>query len=168
RTEGGSRCGLDPGGRVLWQKSFDAGETLTWDVSDRLIVVGATHHVLGFDSKGAPRFDVPAASVTCVAVSPDGSSIAFGTADGKLHLAGADGKETKTLEGADAKNPKPYVSAQFSFDNQALVALTAQEAHLVAGGQIVQRSGGIAGRVAPIRHGALIFLSDGNDKIIVL
>src|SRR5262249_43820621 len=71
-------------------------------------------------------------------------------------------------EGADAKNPKPYVSAQFSFDNQALVALTAQEAHLVAGGQIVQRSGGIAGRVAPIRHGALIFLSDGNDKIIVL
>jgi hypothetical protein len=166
-TEDGSLTALDSQGAVVWQKSFDSGETLSWDVSDRLIVVGATHHVLAFDGAGEARFDLPAVSVTCVAVSPDGKSFAFGTADGRLSLGNADGKVTAQVGGGDPKNPKPYLAALYSADGASIVALTAQEAHVVADGKIAQRMGGVAGRVRPIRQGESILLSDGHDKVLL-
>jgi hypothetical protein len=166
-TEDGSLTALDEKGRIAWQKTFDAGETLAMAVGGNLIVVGATHHVLGFDATGNTVFDVPAAQVTCVAVSPDGRSVAFGTADGKLSLCGADGKVAASVGGGDLKNPKPYVAAVFTADGRTVVALTAQEAHVIEGGKIVQHAGGVAGRVEPLRRGDTILLSDGNEKILV-
>ncbi|MBI3856813.1 MAG: hypothetical protein HY293_14085, partial [Planctomycetes bacterium] len=166
-TQDGSLTALDEKGAVAWQRTFEAGETITGDLSDSLIVVGTTHRVLGFDAAGKPRFDVPAPSVTCVAVSPDGTSIAFGRADGTLSLGDAEGKVSATLGGGDAKNPKPFLAAMFVNDGKTLVALTAQEAHVIAEGKIAQRIGGVAGRVAPLRRGDAILLSDGNEKVLV-
>jgi hypothetical protein len=166
-TEDGTLTALDGQGKVAWQRSFEAGENLTWDVAENLIVVGATHRVLGFDGAGKALFELPASSVTCVAASPDGKSAAFGTADGRLSLCGADGKITATVGGGDAKNPKPYLSAIFTEDGRTVVALTAQEAHVVAGGAIAQRTGGVSGKVPPLRQGGSILLSGGSDKVQV-
>jgi hypothetical protein len=166
-TEDGTVTAFDPAGKISWQHSFDAGETLTWDAADSLIAVGATHAVIGLDRAGKKLFSIPAPSVTCVAVSPDGKSVAFGTADGKLSFCDAEGKLTSTVAGGDAKNPPPVLAAMFAADGKSLVALTAQEAQVVADGKIVQRIGGVAGRVAPIRDGAAILLSDGNEKVLV-
>jgi hypothetical protein len=166
-TEDGTLSALDGQGKIAWQKTFESGETLALDASERLIVVGATHRVLGFDAEGNAVFDVPAPSVTCVAVSPDGRTIAFGTADGKLSIAGADGKVSAVVGGLDPKNPKPYGSAIFAADGASLVALTAQEAHVVADGKIGARAGGVSGRVRPVRQGDSILLSDGNEKLLV-
>ncbi len=165
-TEDGSLTALDSQGKIAWQRSFEAGENLTWDVAETLIVVGATHRVLGFDGSGRPLFDVPAPFVTCVAASPDGKSAAFGTADGRLSLCGIDGKVTATVGGGDGKNPKPYLSAIFTEDGRTVVALTAQEVHVVAGGAIAQRAGGVSGKVPPIRQGNAILMS-GNEKVLV-
>ncbi len=166
-TEDGSLSALDGQGKIAWQKTFECGETLALDASERLIVVGATHHVLGVDAAGNAVFDVPAPSLTCVAVSPDGKAIAFGTADGKLSIAGADGKVSTVVGGGDAKNPKPYLQAIFAADGASLVALTAQEAHVIADGKIGARAGGVSGRVRPVRQGDSILLSDGNEKVLV-
>jgi hypothetical protein len=166
-TEDGSLSALDGQGKVAWQKSFDSGETLALDASENLIVVGATHHVLGFDAAGSPVFDVPARSVTCVAVSPDGKRVAFGTADGTLSIAGADGKVSAVVGGGDAKNPKPCVAAVFAADGTSLVALNGQEAQVIADGKIGARTGGVSGRVRPVRQGDSILLSDGNEKVLL-
>jgi hypothetical protein len=166
-TQDASLSAIDERGKLAWQKSFEGGETLALDASDSLIVVGATHHVLGFDLAGNPAFDVPAPSVTCVAVSPDGKTIAFGTADGRLSIAGADGKVSALVGGLDAKNPKPYLAAMFASEGASLVALTAQEAHVIADGKIGARAGGVSGRVRPVRQGGSILLSDGNEKVLV-
>jgi hypothetical protein len=166
-TEDGSLSAIDGKGKIDWQKSFESGETLALDASERLIVVGATHHVLGFDAAGNTLFDVPAPSVTCVAVSPDGKTVAFGTADGALSIAGADGKVGAVVRGGDAKNPNPYLAAIFAPDGASLLAATAQEAHVIADGKIVARAGGVSGRVRPVRQGDSILLSDGNEKVLV-
>jgi len=167
-TEDGTLTAFDAAGKIAWQHSFDAGETLTWDASEPLIAVGATHSVIGFDRTGKTLFKIAAPSVTCVAVAPDGASVAFGTADGKLTVCDAAGKPTAAVAGGEAKNPRPYLSAMFAADGKSIVALSAQEAHVIAEGKIVQRIGGVAGRVAPIRDGASILLSDGNEKVLVL
>jgi hypothetical protein len=166
-TEDGSLSAIDGQGKVAWQKSFECGETLALDAGENLIVVGATHHVLGFDAAGNAVFDVPAPSLTCVAVSPDGKQIAFGVADGTLSIAGPDGKVRAVVGGGDAKNPKPYLAALFAQDGASLVALTAQEAHVIADGKIGARAGGVSGRVRPVRQGDSILLSDGNEKVLV-
>lgn len=158
-TEVGSLTAIDETGKIAWQRTFDAGEELSVDVSDRLIVVGATHRVLGFDASGKQVFDVPARFVTCVAVSPDGALVAFGTADGTLSLADAAGKVTAAI-GGDARNPKPYLSAIFS--GTSLIALTSNEAHTIADGKIAQKTGGVSGKVPPIRRGDTIVPADGK------
>ncbi len=167
-TKDGTIAALDAQGKIEWQKTFDGGESFCCDVAPNLVAVGATHHVLGFDPQGGQVFDVPAARITCVAAAPDGRSAAFGTADGKLSLIGADGKIAWSVGGGDAKNPKPYDSAIFAKDGKTVVALTALEAHLVADGKIVHRVGGVAGRVRPVRREDVVLLSDGHEKVLVL
>lgn len=166
-SEDATLTALDDKGQIVWQRTFESGETLALDAGGNRIVVGATHHILGFDSGGNSVFDLPAAAVTCVAVSPDGATAAFGTSGGTITLLGADGKATVTVGGGDAKNPKPYLAAMFTADGRNLVALTPQEAHVLVDGKIVQRLGGVAGRVRPVRHGDAILLSDGNEKVLV-
>src|SRR6185436_7125576 len=167
-TEDGTLTAFDAAGKIAWQQSFDAGETLTWDAGERLIVVGATHSVVALDRAGKTLFKTAAPSVTCVAAAPDGASAAYGTADGKLTLCDAAGKTTAAVAGGDAKNPRPYLAAMFAADGKSIVALTAQEAHVIVDGKIAQRIGGVAGRVAPVRDGASILLSDGNEKVLVV
>jgi hypothetical protein len=165
-TEDGSLSAFNAAGKLTWQQTFESGETLAFDASDSLIAVGATHHLLGFGPEGRPLFDVPAASLVSVAVSPDGKAIAFGTADGALSLAGADGKVRTTLGGGDPKAPKPYLALMFSSDGSKLLALTAQEAHVIADGKIAQKQGGVTGRVPPVHQGDAILLSDGREKVL--
>jgi hypothetical protein len=167
-TEDGTLTAFDAAGKIAWQQSFDAGETLTWDASEHLIAVGTTHSVIGLDRAGKTLFKIAAPAVTCVAVAPDGASVAFGTADGKLTVCDAAGKPTSTVAGGDAKTPRPALAAMFASDGKSIVAVTAQEAHVIAEGKIVQRIGGVSGRVAPIRDGASILLSDGNEKVLVV
>jgi len=48
-----------------------------------------------------------------------------------------------------------------------VIALTAQEALIVAAGKAVEKIGGVSGHVRPIRQGGAILLSDGNEKVLV-
>lgn len=166
-TEDGTLTAMERDGKISWQKNFDTGETLTFDASKDLIVVGATHRVLGFDAKGNQVFEIPARQVTCVAVSLDGKTVAYGTADGALAIADAAGKSTPLVPG-DAKAPRPFISAIFAADQKTVIALTAQEATVVGVGRPAEKIGGVAGRVPPIRQGDAILLSDGNEKLLVI
>ena len=87
---------------------------------------------------------------------------------GVLRIAAAGQVTASVGGGGDPKNPKPYLAAVFAADSRSVVALTAQEAHIVSEGKIAQKIGGVAGRVAPIREGATILLSDGNEKVLIL
>jgi len=104
---------LAKGGEVLWQRSFPAGELLHLDAAPdgSLLVVGATHHVLGFDGGGRALFDVPTAAgfedhaghrdrpVTAVAAAPNGKAAALATLDGSVRLLGADGRAVWSVGG---------------------------------------------------------------------
>lgn len=167
-TEDGSLTALDVKGQTLWQKVFSAGDLVCLDANEKMAVVGATHHVLGFDTEGALLFDVPARSVTCVALSPDGRSVAFGTAEGTLSVGTLDGKFSTMPAEGDPKAIKPYVGLIFTSDGRSVVALTPQEARWVTDGKIVERRGGVAGRVKPLRRGDSIVVSDGNERLFML
>jgi hypothetical protein len=160
-TQDGTVTAFDLSGRITWQQSFDAARC---DIAAYgLIVVGATHAVLGFDRAEAALQD--GGLVTCV-ISRDGNRRLRHR--GRKATLGVRPDRSRRLSGGDAKNPKPYLAAMFAADGKSVVALTAQEAHVIADGRIVQRIGGVAGRVAPVREGASILLSDGGEKVLVL
>jgi hypothetical protein len=177
-TQDGTLTALDQAGKSQWQQLLNGGESWALDTSadGNRIVVGASQRVLAFDGNGKLRIDVPVTTeklvpaVTFVAITPDGSRAAAGAVDGTLTIVDSDGKRQWTVGGikpGDKGPPKPYLSGIFSADGKTLVALTANEAHVIdlANGSIAGRTGGVNGTIAPQRVGNDLLLSDGNSAV---
>ena len=101
----GQLARLDADGKRTWATEIDGGERWALDVSANgaLIVVGASHHVVGLNGKGQTVFDVPtkfndprygdvSPVVRCVTIANDGARVAVATASGRLMLLDAKGK----------------------------------------------------------------------------
>ncbi len=166
-------------GQLLWQKPVPGGEAWALDASGdgSLVAVGASQHVVCFDARGRRLCDVPllpegpVPAVTFVAVSPDGSRIAAGAADGRVTLLNPGGRRLWTVGGVDPAQqdarPDPYLAGVFSSDGGVLVALTASEAHLlnIATGRTAVRLGGCSGKARPVRLGSDLLLTDGARRV---
>jgi hypothetical protein len=179
-TEDGSLTWVDTLGLVSWKQPLNRGESCgeTWalDMSPdgNTIAAGASHQVAAFDGKRDWLFDMPAGDgktvppILFVAVAPDGKSVAWGTADGKLSLFSRRGKRLWSIGGVDPKDknarPNPYLSGTFTADGKALVALTANEMQVfaVADGKKEAAVPGIKGAVAPQRAGTGVLVTDGR------
>jgi hypothetical protein len=180
-TEDGTLSVLDAQGKGVWQKTLPGGEIWALDAAGdgSVIAVGASQHLVGFDARGTQLFDVPttddarSAVVTFVAVAADGSKIAAGADNGKLTLLDKAGKRAWTVGGVDpnVKNarPNPYFSGAFASDGKTLLAITANEGHIVnpADGKIGSKLGGLNGHIAPQRVGAELLVSDGRSAQFV-
>jgi len=106
-------------GKVEWQEAFTGGEAWALDASanGELIAVGASLRVRAFSRKGKLLFDKPAsgdkdaATVTCVAASPDGNHVAVGATNGKLAVLTSKGKPRWTVGGVSKKELADYETA---------------------------------------------------------
>lgn len=180
-TEDGTLTVVDAAGKPVWTKEIKGGENWALDVAadGSVIVVGATQHLVAFDQKGTQLFDVPttedsrASAVTFVSVAADGSKVAAGAHNGKLTVVDKAGKRAWTVGGVDPtmKNarPNPYFSGAFSSDGKTLLALTANEGHVVAvaDGKVGSKLGGLKGYIAPQHVGSDLLVSDGRSAQIV-
>jgi hypothetical protein len=176
-TQDGLLQALDKKGNTLWQATISGGDAWALDVSadGKLIAVGASQRLLGFDVKGKQLFeepltgDQPVPVVTFVAVSPDGKHVAAGAGNGKLTLVDAAGKRLWSVGGVNPNDknvlPNPYLAGLFTADSKALVVLTQNEAHgmSLADGKVTARTGGVSGSIAPQRVGTYLLLGDGNS-----
>jgi hypothetical protein len=167
-TEDGSLTALDGQGKVQWQKSFDAGETLALDVSEKLIVVGATHHVLGFDGSGQAGLRRPGSVGHLRGGLARTASRRLRHGRRKALARRRRRQGHRDVGGGDAKNPEALRGGDVRADGKTLVALTAQEAHVIADGKVAHRMGGIGGRVRPVREGDAVLVPDGHEKVLVV
>jgi hypothetical protein len=141
-----------PDGTAVWQKTVSSGEVWSLDATSdgKLIVVGSGPTVVGLDATGQQIFMAPPAAaapvhtVTCVAVAPDGSRVAYGLSDGSLWITNRPSEARALVPGVTAEDkktpPQPYLEASFAGGN--LTARTAREWHTigVADGKIAQRT----------------------------
>jgi hypothetical protein len=180
-TEDGTLSVVDAQGKNVWAKEIKGGENWALDVAadGSVIAVGATQHVVAFDAKGTQLFDMPttedarAGAVTFVAVAADGSKVAAGATNGKLTVFDKAGKRAWTVGGVDPnmKNarPNPYLSGAFGNGGSTLLALTANEGHVVAvaDGKVGAKLGGLKGYIPPQRVGSELLVSDGRSAQFV-
>jgi hypothetical protein len=180
-TEDGTLSVVDAQGKLVWAKEIKGGENWALDVAadGSVIAVGATQHIVAFDAKGTQLFDVPttddarAGAVTFVAVTADGSKVAAGATNGKLTVIDKAGERAWTVGGVDpnVKNarPNPYFSGAFGSDAKTLLALMANEGHVVgiSDGKVGAKIGGLKGHIAPQRVGSELLVSDGRSAQLV-
>ncbi len=180
-SQDGSLLALDGQGKVEWQKTMPGAEAWALDATadGKLIVVGASQQLHGYDRQGKSLFTVPVdrakpvPAVTFVAVAPDGKLVAVGATDGKLRLLAADGRRLWSIGGVDPKvknaQPNPYLAGVFTPDGKSLVALTQNEGQVVnvADGQVGARIGGVSGAVPPRLVGGHLLLADVNGISVV-
>jgi WD40 repeat protein len=181
-SKDGSLSLLSGDGKIAWQKPLAGGESWALDVSadGEVIAAGASLRVAAFNSQGKQLFDElvmegkDARTVTCVAVSGDGSLVAAGADDGRLTLFTSKGKRLWTVGGVDPNDPKavarPYLSSIFSADGKSLVALTAGEAHAIdtKDGKTLAKVAGVNGTVAPVRTADGLLVTDGRTRVALL
>ncbi|HUW35038.1 MAG TPA: PQQ-binding-like beta-propeller repeat protein, partial [Planctomycetota bacterium] len=110
-SQDGTLAVIDSKGKVAWQKEVDAdgdnppGDGAKLDVTaDGGTIVVASHRITAFNARGKQMFDEPLFAegnlppVAFVAVSPDGSSVAAGSTDGRLTMLRS-GKRAWTVGG---------------------------------------------------------------------
>jgi hypothetical protein len=152
-TQDGTLSALGAQGKVEWQQTMSGGEAWAMDATPdgKLIVVGASQHVVGFDDQGKQLFDLPVAEsppipvATFVAAANDGNRFAAGGSNGALQLFDRAGKRLWSGGGVppgDKKTqPNPYIAGSFAADGQSFSASTHNETHNVnlADGKISAR-----------------------------
>ncbi|MFA4030400.1 MAG: hypothetical protein GDYSWBUE_002172 [Candidatus Fervidibacterota bacterium] len=161
-------------GKVKWMRQIEGGEFMLMDASPngRMIAVGATTYVHGFDRDGKALFKCdlakgkPMTIANFVAVSGDGEKVAIGVSDGRLIVLTLHGKELWSTVSNDEK-PQPYLSGTFSKDGELLIAVTPTEAHVytAANGKLIRTIEGVNGRVPPLVIEKWLVLSDGECKL---
>ena len=112
-TQDGTLTQIDSAGKSVWSANCDGAEQWCLDASadGKVIAVGASQHLVGFDGSGKQLFDVPfkfkeagsdiawASPPSFVAVSPDGSKIVAAAQDGRALMFDAHGKEQWSIGG---------------------------------------------------------------------
>jgi len=177
--EDGTLAMLDAAGKFAWQKQIDGGRIWLLDSSadGGLIVVGASHHVLGFGANGQALFDSAptddkAVAALDLAVSPDGSRVVVAASNGKLTALDRSGKRLWTKPALlDAKqNPIPYRSVAFTADGSKLLALKDNGADIInpADGSDTGDVAGVSGRFKPVATPQGLILTNGKNTAIVL
>ncbi len=172
---------LDPSGKTLWKKMVSGGEKWLIDGSSRgdLLVLGASHHVVGFDALGKQLFDLPLKqgqhplSAVCIAVAPDGQAFAVGDSSGGMAVYDRRATRLWAQPGVDLTDPKarpiPFVSTLFSGDGKSLLALKQQgagELWQANNGKQLSTLGGATVLVPPRRIENALLYTDPRNAVV--
>ncbi len=189
-SEDGTLTLFAANGKPVWQKTLaHGGERWALDASadGNVIAVGASQYVMVFDGKGKQLGEAPIGTfkilptVTCLAVSDDGTRIAAAATNGCLACFNKAGKRLWTTPGVDTESlatyappketPRPYFGLTFTADGTTLLAATESQAQLIAStdgkvaGSIAGSIAGINGRFPLVRAGVNLLASDGSHSV---
>lgn len=185
-SEDGSLTLFAANGKPAWQRTLThGGERWALDAAadGNVIAVSASQYVMVFDGNGKQLCDTPIGTfkilptVTCLAVSDDGTRIAAAATNGCLACFSKDGKRLWTIPGVDTESlatyaapketPVPYYGLAFTADGTSLIAAGEAQAKVIAtaDGKIAGSIGGINGRFPMVRDGANLLAGDGSHSL---